>query len=160
MISLAECAPCKAMRLQAESEEEFRKRFGVVNAPPAMKGWRPYMGQATAIFPAVGTTPPSASSQYLDQAKQRLVFFAGRGVVSFPIGILINIAFKSLRRYRDEAMTFSAITAGIGLAAAFLPWESKILDMVSGLAGSLTGLGLSKMALAKKREDVINVVPI
>jgi hypothetical protein len=159
MISLAECAPCKAMRLQAESEEEFRKRFGVVNAAPAMKGWRPYMGQATAIFPAVGTAPVQ-SSPYLDQTKQRLTAFAGRGIVAFPVGILINIAFKSLRRHRHEAMTFSAITAGIGMAAAFLPWESKILDTIAGLAGTLTGLGAAKMALPKKREEAINVVPI
>lgn len=159
MISLAECASCKAMRQQAEAEEEFRKRFGVVNAPPAMNGWRPYMGQATAIFPAVGTAPVQPSP-YLDQTKQRLTAFAGRGIIAFPVGILINIAFKSLRRYRHEATTFAAITAGIGLTAILLPWKSPILDTISGLAGTLTGLGLSKMALAKKREDAINVVPI
>lgn len=159
MISLGECAPCKAMRLQAESEEEFRKRFGVVNARPAMKGWRPYLGQLTAAFPATGEAP-AQTNPYIEQTKMRLAGFAARGVVAFPVGILLNVAFKSLRKYRDEAATFSAIAAGVGLAAAVLPWESKILDMISGLAGTLTGLGAAEMALPKKRTEAINVAPV
>jgi len=158
MISLAECAPCKAMRLQAEAEEEFRKRFGVVNAPPAMKGWRPYLGQATAIFPATGAAPAPQTNPYIEQTKLRLAGFAARGAMAFPVGILIQIAFKSLRRYRNEAATFSLLAAGVGLTAALLPWESKFLDTLSGLAGTLTGLGLSKMAIPRKREDLV-VIP-
>jgi hypothetical protein len=146
------------MRLQAEAEEEFRERFGVVNAPPPQMGWRPYLGQATAIFPATGAAPTPQTNPYLDQTKLRLAVFAARGVVAFPVGILIQIAFKSLRRYRNEAATFSLLAAGVGLTAALLPWESKFLDTLSGLAGSLTGLGLSKMAIPKKREDLV-VIP-
>lgn len=158
MISLAECAPCKAMRLQAEAEEEFRKRFGVVNAPPAMQGWRPYMGQATAMFPAAGAPAPAPQTNpYIEQTKLRLAGFAARGAVAFPVGILIQTAFKSLRRYRNEAATFSLLAAGVGLTAALLPWESKFLDTLSGVAGTLTGLGLSKMAIPKKRADVIAI---
>lgn len=157
MISLAECAPCKAMRLQAEAEEEFRERFGVVNAPPAMQGWRPYMGQATAMFPAAGAPAPAPSHPYLDQTALRLAGFAARGAIAFPVGILINVAFKSLRRYRNESGLFATIAAGVGLTAVLLPWESKFLDAVAGLSGTLTGLGLAKVALPKKREDVIAI---
>lgn len=160
MISLAECAPCKAMRLQAEAEEEFRERFGVVNAPPAMQGWRPYLGQATATFPATGAAPAAPANPYLDQTMLRLAGFTGRGVVAFPVGILINTAFKSLRRYRDEAGLFTALAAGVGLTAALLPWESKFLDTLAGISGAMTGLGLSRVALPKKREEAINVVPV
>lgn len=157
MISLAECAPCKAMRLQAEAEEEFRERFGVVNAPPPQMGWRPYMGQATAIFPATGAAPVPQTNPYIEQTKLRLAGFAARGAVAFPVGILIQTAFKSLRRYRNEAATFSLLAAGVGLTAALLPWESKFLDTIAGLAGTLTGLGLSKMAISKKSEEAVAI---
>lgn len=160
MISLAECAPCKAMRQQAEAEEEFRKRFGVVNAAPAMQGWRPYMGQATAVFPATSATPAPQSSPYIEQTKMRLAGFTARGVVAFPIGIVMNVAFSGLRQYRKEAALLSTIAAAVGLTAAILPWESEFLDRLSGVAGALTGLGLSDMALPKKRQDIISVIPV
>lgn len=150
MISLAECAPCKAMRMQAEAEEEFRKRFGVVNAaPPRMMGWRPYLGQVQSVFPASGSAP-AAQRTYLQQAEERLLWFGTGTLFGFPIGILSNVAFKSLRRYRSEAATFAAIAAGVGLLAAFLPIESPIMTTISRVSGVLAGGAMSDIVLPKK----------
>lgn len=153
MISLAECAPCKAMRLQEEAEEEFRKRFGVVNAPPAMMGWRPYLGQATeasqSVFPAAGAAPV-AQRTYLEDVRERLLWFSVAGAVGFPIGMLSNVAFKSVRKLRKEAAVFATITSSLGLLAAFLPVQSPIMNSIARITGVLTGGALADVALPKK----------
>lgn len=150
MISLAECAPCKAMRMQAEAEEEFRKRFGVVNPrPPGMMGWRPYLGQAEAMFPAAGMAPPPPRT-YLQQTQEKLLWFGAGSLFGFPIGILSNVAFKSLRRYRNEAATFAAMAAGVGLLSAFLPIDSPVMATISRVSGILAGGAMSDIVLPKK----------
>ena len=152
MISLAECAPCKAMRLQAESEEEFRKRFGVVNAaPPRMMGWRPYLGQAqpTATYPATGTAS-IVSRPYLNQVQERLLWLAGGTLFGFPVGLLANVAFKSLRRYRSEAAVFATIASGAGLLAAFLPVPSPVMNVICKISGALTGGAMADIVLPRK----------
>lgn len=149
MISLSECAPCKAMRLQAESEAEFRKRYGVVNARPAMKGWHPYLGQATAVYPSTGTVS-AVARPYLDQVGERLLNFAGGSLLGFPVGIISNVAFKSLRRLRGEALTFASIASGVGLIAALLPIESPVMNTITRLSGILAGSAMSDVALPKK----------
>lgn len=149
MISLAECAPCKAMRMQAEAEEEFRKRFGVVNPRPlGMMGWRPYLGQAQSMF----STPSSApvAQPYVKQVQERLLWFAGGNLFGFPIGILSNVAFKSLRRYRNEAAMFAAMAAGVGILSAVLPIESPVMGIISRVAGILSGGAMADIVLPKK----------
>jgi hypothetical protein len=139
--------------MQAEAEEEFRKRFGVVNArPPSMQGWRPYLGQSQpqAIFPAAGAAPAPASKPYVDQVKERLLWFGAGSLFGFPIGILSNVAFKSLRRYRHEAATFAAIATGVGLLSAVLPIDSPIMPMISRISGILAGGAASDIVLPKQ----------
>lgn len=151
MISLAECAPCKAMRLQAEAEEEFRKRYGVVNRPPAQMGWKPFLGQIQpqTMFPAAAAAPAGPKT-YLDQAQERLLWFGAGTLFGFPIGVLSNVAFKSLRRYRNEAAMFAAMATGVGMLSAFLPIESPVMSMVSRISGILAGGALSDVVLPKK----------
>jgi len=151
MISLAECAPCKAMRMQAEAEEEFRKRFGVVNPrPPGMMGWRPYMGQASSMFSTPAPSTGLASKPYADQVQERLLWFAGGNLFGFPLGILSNVAFKSLRRYRSEAAMFAAMAAGVGILSAVLPIESPVMGMISRVSGILSGGAMADIVLPKK----------
>lgn len=151
MISLAECAPCKAMRMQAEAEEEFRKRFGVVNPrPPGMMGWRPYLGQATSMISAPASAPTPVSKPYVDQVQERLLGFAGGNLFGFPIGILSNVAFKSLRRPRNEAAVFAAMATGIGILSAVLPIDSPVMGVISRVAGLLSGGAMSDVVLPKK----------
>ncbi len=149
MISLAECAPCKAMRLQQEAEEEFRQRFGVVNAVPASMGWRPYLGQATPISQPAAAPPP-AEKTYLDDVREKLLWFSVGGAVGFPVGLLSNVAFKSVRKLRKEAAVFAAITASIGLLAAFAPVKSPIISGIAKFSGVLTGGAMADVALPRK----------
>lgn len=154
MISLAECAPCRAKRLQEESEREFRERYGMIdlNRHPLRMGWRPFLGQvpAPSVLPAAAPEPAVPPRGYLDRAKERLLWFGVGTGVGYPIGILTNIAFKSLRKYRKEAATFAAMTAGIGLLAALLPFEkSEIVDGVSRIAGVFTGSALADLTLPR-----------
>jgi hypothetical protein len=156
MISLSECAPCKAKRLQEESEREFRKRFGMIdlNRQPRGMGWKRFMGQAPSTMPAVTTapTPVPAQRSYLDNVQERLGWFAVGTGFGYPIGILANVAFKSLRRYRDEAATFAAMTAGVGLLASLLPvGRSNLVDAVARVSGLLTGSALADITLPAKR---------
>jgi hypothetical protein len=156
MISLSECAPCKAMRLQQESEEEFRKRYGMVdlNRQPLQMGWKPYAGKMPGkpVYLAATASPaPAAPARpYLDQAQERLFYFTAGGLVGFPIGILSNVAFKSLRRYRKEAAMFVAMATGVGLLAAFLPVSSPVMSQISKFAGVLAGTGAADILLPKK----------
>lgn len=158
MISLAECAPCKAMRMQAEAEEEFRKRFGVVNPrpiaparPAGMMGWRPYLGQATTKTQSFfSSSAPTAQRSYAQQAQERLLWFGTGTLFGFPIGILTNVAFKSLRRYRNEAATFAAMATGVGLLSALLPIDSSVMATISRVAGVLAGGAMSDIVLPKK----------
>jgi hypothetical protein len=153
MISLSECAPCKARRLQEESEREFKKRFGMVdlNRIPTRMGWRPYMGQAQpqAMFPATGAAPAYPKT-YLQQAQERLLWFGTGTLFGFPIGILSNVAFKSLRRYRNEAAVFAAIASGVGLLSALLPIDSPVMLTISRVSGILAGSAMSDIVLPKK----------
>jgi hypothetical protein len=117
-----------------------------------MMGWRPYLGQAQpqTVFPAAGATPAPAPKPYPDQVKERLLWFGTGTLFGFPIGILSNVAFKSLRRYRSEAATFAAIAAGVGLISAFLPIESPAMAMISRVSGILAGGAMSDIVLPKK----------
>lgn len=152
MISLSECAPCKAKRLQEESEREFRKRFGMIdlNRQPRGMGWKRFMGQAPAAM--VPPAPaPTAFPSYLDNVKERLLWFGVGTGFGYPIGILANVAFKSLRRYRDEAATFAAMAAGIGLLTALLPVErSALVDTIARVSGILTGSALADITLPRR----------
>lgn len=154
MISLAECAPCKAMRLQKESEEEFRKRYGMIdlNKPALQMGWRPYLGQMPAqpVYPVTTPEPAEAPSPYFRNVQERLLNFSGGALFGFPIGILGNVAFKSLRRYRSEAATFVALASGVGLVVALLPIESQVMPVIARVAGLLAGSGLSDIVLPRK----------
>lgn len=153
MISLAECAPCKAMRLQQESEEEFRKRFGVVNAGqrPLQMGWKPYLGQMPVQSVNAAAAPvETATRPYLQNVQERLLGFAGGTLFGFPIGILTNVAFKSLRKYRHEAMTFAALTTGIGLLATLLPIDSPVMGTIARISGVFTGSAMADVALPRK----------
>lgn len=147
MTTLAECAPCKAKRLQEESEKEFRKRFGFVklNGISWSPTWRPSMGQ---MNPAVST--PSTRT-YLDQTKERLLWFGGSAAFGFPIGILVNVVFTGLRPYRKEAAMMAVLAAGVGLVASLLPvGESKIVDSIAKISGFFAGSSLADITLPKK----------
>lgn len=163
MISLAECAPCRARRLQEESEAEFKKRYGMVdlNRAPVRMGWKPFMGQVTAAFPAAGeAVPTTQKSEYVKTTIERLLYFGSGAGLGFPIGILANVAFKSLRRYRHEAATFALMASGVGLAVSLLPFpKSEFLNIVARVSGILTGSALSDMALPLKKQDAI-VAPV
>lgn len=162
MISLSECAPCRAKRLQEESEREFRQRFGMIdlNRQPRGMGWKRYLGQAPApmVAPVPEPAPaPAAGRGYLENAKERLLWFGVGTGIGYPIGILTNVAFKSLRKYRSEAMTFAAMTAGIGLLAALAPFpKSEILDGIARIGGLFTGTALADLTLP--RRDVTNAI--
>lgn len=124
-------------------------------------GWRPYMGQATATFPAAGAAPATAEAQpYFKTAMQRLLWFGAGTAVGFPIGILANTAFKSLRRLREEAAMMAALAGGIGLAVSVLPFpKSDVLDMVARISGILTGSAMADIALPHRKEDAI-IAPV
>lgn len=155
MISLSECAQCRARRLQEESDVEFKKRYGMIdlNRAPLQMGWKPYMGQVTAAFPATSAVPPvpPEDDSYLEQTKWRLGGFAVRGAMGFPVGLLMKAAFKGLRMSRKEEALFSMGAAGIGLAAALMPWKGSFWDRLAAVAGGLTGLGLGGMVIPAKR---------
>jgi len=161
MISLAECAPCKAMRLQAEAEEEFRQRFGVVNAaPPALQGWRPWRPNLGQAVQAVSPAEPLAQRTYLEDVGERLLWFSVGGVFGFPLGMLSNVAFKSLRRRRNEAAVFAAITSGVGLMAALMPIKSPIMTSIARIAGVLTGSAVADVALPAKPVPPLPSLPV
>jgi hypothetical protein len=158
MIGLAECAPCRAKRLQEESEKEFRERYGMIdlNRQPLRMGWKPFMGQtppAPMVSPAPAPAPaPTAARSYLDNVKERLLWYGVGTGFGYPIGILANVAFKSLRRYRDEAATFAAMMAGVGLVASLIPADrSPLLDTIARVTGLLTGSALADVTLPAQR---------
>lgn len=157
MISLSECAPCKAMRLQKESEEEFRKRYGMVdlNKAPLQMGWKPYAGKmpfAKPVYLGADEPPAAVETQnlYMRQVQERLLFFAGGTLVGFPIGILSNVAFKSLRKYRHEATLFMAMTTGVALVASFLPIDSPVMSGIARFAGLFAGTAAADVILPRK----------
>jgi hypothetical protein len=155
MISLSECAPCKAKRLQEESEREFRKRFGMIdlNRQPRGMGWKRYLGQAPApMVPPAPAAAVSTARSYLDNVKERLLWFGVGTGFGYPVGILANVAFKSLRRYRNEAATFAAMMAGVGLLASLLPVDKSLLvDAIARVSGVLTGGALADITLPRER---------
>lgn len=160
MISLSECAPCRARRLQEESEREFRERYGMIDLNKTQMGWRPYMGQVTAAYPSTGAAPAAETSNpYLEQVQNRLLGFTAKGFIGFPIGLLTGVIFKESRASRKQAAQMAMISAGIGLTAALLPWKSTFLDVLAGWSGAFTGFSLSDMALARNKQDAI-VAPV
>lgn len=149
MISLAECAPCKAMRLKEEAEVEFRERYGFINLTPPT--WRPYMGQLEAVFPAAASASPApASDDYIENVGERMLWFGTGALIGLPVGILWNVAFKSARHYREEAKTFVLLAAGAGMLAAFLPFpRNEIQNIAARVSGILMGSGLRDVVLPK-----------
>lgn len=161
MVSLSECAPCRAKRLKEESEREFKKRFGMIdlNRLPLRMGWKPYMGQmqpetiAPAALPTSGS--PVVPRTYLENLQERLLWFGGGALFGLPVGLVGNLAFKSLRRPRDEAWNYALIMSAIGLAAAILPFErNDIQNVVTRVAGLFAGSGLSDVILPRGKAAV------
>lgn len=154
MISLAECAPCKAMRLQAESEEEFRKRYGMVdlNKTSQQMGWTPYYAKMPTqpVYLGASAETSAPNNRYLANLQQRLMWFAGGTLFGLPLGLLSNVAFKSLRKYRSEAATFVAIATGVGLLASILPIDSPVMATIARISGVLAGSAASDVILPRK----------
>lgn len=144
MIGLAECAPCKAMRLQEEAEDEFRKRFGFVKLNGL--AWRPHMGQISQMMTAL--FPPRT---YADRVQDRAILFAEGAAVGLPLGLLLILLFKGLRISRNFAGMGALLGAGVGTASVLLPFEdSKIIDSIAKFSGLFTGNYLADMAFPKK----------
>lgn len=145
MIGLAECAPCKAMRLQEEAEEEFRKRFGFVKLNGL--SWRPHMGQISQIM-----TSLFPEKTYWDRVGERAIMFAGGAAVGLPLGLLFILVAPSLSISRNLAMTGALISSALGSAAILLPFkDSKIVDGIAKFSGLFTGNYIADMAFPKKR---------
>lgn len=167
MISLSECAPCRAKRLQEESEREFRERYGMIDLNrPRQLGfrWHPYLGQATAPAvmtpaptpPATAPGPASPPNDYLHGVAEKFLNFGFGTAFGYPVGLLANVAFKSLRHYRDEAALFTTLAGAVGLASVLLPIEGKFMNTVARISGLLAGSGLADITLPKR--DVTDAI--
>jgi hypothetical protein len=161
MISLSECAPCKAKRLQEESEREFRKRFGMIdlNRQPRGMGWKRFMGQAvvpTTVAPSVAPAPDALTlNSYFDAVKDRSLGYGMGLIAGVPIGLLVRLIFGA-DRTRQEGLITAGIAATLGAFSVLLPFKKNndTAAFASIMSGGFTGSGLSSLILPSKKSKI------
>lgn len=153
MISLSECAQCRARRLQEESDVEFKERYGMIdlNRAPLQLGWKPYMGQAvTAVEPPSPTLEPAKKALDMSTAQNKIeAYVAGLGW-GLPIGAVV-LAFSGLMpKQQSDPVILTGL--GLGLLGALIPfqdeWHKQVL-FIEKLLGAASGFYLANSAIAR-----------